>query len=399
MNVDTICLGTWLPRTSIHLKEVYNFFIDGTAVGLDQSKLKHLISQLCIEDLLFNNNPDFNNIRFSSGNIEVTITEDGIIVMTLKQVKDVHREIRTVESFYTNQLGPALSYLFSRGAPLPQTLLNIKEVYPRILLGKNMALQEVEAYFKAQDDALITSVSSEKLTIYYGEKSEFIDISNVDTQQSYNEFLDSLLTCSIFIRSFSGLLERYLQSHRSVWMEISSIRETRNLRYSDFTMIRNTILDILKTIAFIKARLHQMSDILSLRNALTPESIKQKLFTLGLSSFTTLEKSSQYMDNLWEMTADYSNSTMTLFASILEENAQRELRLLQQITIAGSLFGFFGMNIAFPWEERWNSTFLSSFVVFGIIILTLAISYVLIKKIILNRCFKINLTKPLVTQI
>lgn len=389
MNINRIYLGTWLPRTTMHLKEVYYFFKDGSGIDLDQSKLKHLRNQLNIKDLIFNNNPDFDNLKFSSENITVTITEDGIILVMLSQVSDINIEIKKIESFYTDQLGPALSYLFSRGAPLPQTLLNIKEAYPKILVGQYFVPKEIGEYLKGHDDALLTKISSDKLTLFYGEESEFIDISNAIIQQNYDELLDPLLICTIFLRSFSDLLKRYLQLHRSVWTEISLIRESKNLRYRDFTIVRNKILDILKTISFIRARLQQMNDILSLRNAFTPEILKQKLSTLGLDSFLTLEKSYQYMDSLWQMTADYGNSTMTLFESLLEENAQRELRLLQQITLAGMLVGFFGMNIAFPWEDRWLNTFPSSFIVVGIIILALGIFYLLIKRIILNRCFPV----------
>jgi len=389
MNIDRIYLGTWLPRTSMHLKEVYHFFKNGSGIDLDQSKLEYFRSQLNLKNLIFNNNPDFDNLKFSSENIEVTITEDGIILIILSQVSDTNMEIKKLESFYTDQLGPALSYLFSRGAPLPQTLLNIKEAYPKILVGQHLVLREIEEYLKDHSDTLLTKISSGELSLFYGEESEFVDISNAITQKNYDELLDPLLMCTIFLRSFSDLLERYLQLHRSVWTEISSIRESKDFRYRDFTIVRNKILDILKTISFIRARLQQMNDILSLRSTFTSEILKQKLSTLGLDSFFTLEKSYQYMDSLWQMTADYGNSTMTLFVSLLEENAQRELRLLQQITVAGMLVGFFGMNIAFPWEDRWSNIFPSSFIVVGIIILALGIFYLLIKRIILNRRFPV----------
>ena len=175
--------------------------------------------------------------------------------------------------------------------------------------------------------------------------------------------------------------------HRSVWTEISEIRENNNLRFSNFTVLRNKILEILKTISFIRARLQQMNDILSIRNSVSSEVLKQRLSTLGLDSFLSLEKSSHYVDNLWQMTADFGNSTMTLFEFLLEENTQREIRLLQQITVAGVLVGFFGMNIAFPWEDRWLHISSSSFIVLGIIILALYIFYLFVRKMIRNRRF------------
>ena len=230
-------------------------------------------------------------------------------------------------------------------------------------------------------------MSSDKLTLFYGQTFELVDISNTGEQQKNNEILDELITYTIFTRSFSDLLEHYLQLHRSVWTEISEIRENNNLRFSNFTVLRNKILEILKTISFIRARLQQMNDILSIRNSVSSEVLKQRLSTLGLDSFLSLEKSSHYVDNLWQMTADFGNSTMTLFEFLLEENTQREIRLLQQITVAGVLVGFFGMNIAFPWEDRWLHISSSSFIVLGIIILALYIFYLFVRKMIRNRRF------------
>lgn len=387
MKISSIYLGTWLPRTSIHLKEIYHFLKSGSGMDLDQRKLEHLKNQLNIKNLVFNNNQDFDSVKFSSENITVAITEDGIILVTLSPVSDINADIKKIESFYTNQLGPGLAYLFSRGAPLPRTLLNVKEIYPKILVGKSIAPKEAEEYLKDHGDEFLAKVSLDKFVIFYGQESELVDIWDTAAQKTDSGFLDLFFTYTIFMRSFSDLLERYLKLHRSVWIEISSIRENNSLRYSDFTGIRNKILDILKTISFIRARLQQMNDILSVRNAVAPEALKQKLSDLGLNNFLTLEKSSQYMDNLWQMTADYGNSTMTLFESLLEENAQREIRLLQQITIAGMLVGFFGMNIAFPWEDRWQNIFPSSFIVVGIIVLSLGIFYALVKKVIMNRHF------------
>ena len=85
------------------------------------------------------------------------------------------------------------------------------------------------------------------------------------------------------------------------------------------------------------------------------------------------------------MTTDYANSTLTLFESLVEENTQREIRLLQQVAVAGMLVGFFGMNIAFPWEDRWPDTLMSSFAVVGVIIASMIIFYLVSKKIISNR--------------
>lgn len=385
MAIDRIYLGTWLPRTHIHLVEIYHFLRTGSDANLDEGKIKNLYERLHVEKLTFNNNEDFDSIRFISGGITVTITEDGVISLMLDNAEDLNLNIRKIESFYIKHLGPALAYLFSRGAPLPQTLVDIKEVYPKIFVGKNILQDEVKKVFDSESDRPLTKVSSDNLVIFYGKEIEVINIQKPDT----NAIFDSFITNLIFTQSYSDLLRRYLAAHRSVWTDISSIKESRELRYRDFPAIRSRILNFLKTTSFIQTRLRQMNEILSARNAVVPETVKQKLTNLGLESFNVLESSSRYFSNLWQMTADYANSTLVLFESVVEENTQRELRLLQQITLAGVLVGFFGMNIAFPWEERWPNIFLSSFVVVGVIMLAMAIFYQIIRRVISNRRFNI----------
>jgi hypothetical protein len=89
-----------------------------------------------------------------------------------------------------------------------------------------------------------------------------------------------------------------------MWIDITSIRESHTLRYKDFATIRNRILNFLKTISFVQTRLRQMNEILSARNIVVPEAVKQKLINLGLESFSVLESSSRYFASLWQMTAD-----------------------------------------------------------------------------------------------
>jgi Mg2+ and Co2+ transporter CorA len=264
--------------------------------------------------------------------------------------------------------------------------VDMKEIYPMIIFGEDISQNEAKKIFDLQNDQLLTQVSSDDLTIFYGKEVEVINTQKTDTNKMFDSFIINL----VFTRSYSELLKRYLTAHRSVWTDISLIKESRELRYRDFPATRNKILNFLKTISFIQTRLQQMSEIISARNAFVSKTEKQKLSDLGLESFDVLKSSSLYFLNLWQMTGDYANSTLTLFESLVEENTQREIRMLQQVTIAGMIVGFFGMNIAFPWEERWPSIFISSFVVIGAIILAMIIFYQVFKKIIDNRRFNIS---------
>ncbi len=392
MTIDKIYLGTWLPRTHLHLMELYDFFNDPTHTSNhDKEKLKEFHTKLGIISVEFQGNPNFNSIKLLTKGITTTITEDGIILLMVDSIDNINQNLKNLEEFFSEKLGPAIAYIFSRGAPLPQTLKHLKEVYPRIFVGKNITTKDAEEIFHKRGVSLLTSKSTEDIKIFYGRD---IDILSLTSNVKPKDF-DDLIENAVFTNAFLELLKRYLHAHREIWEDISTIRLSKNTSYKEFPLIRERILDSLQTISFIKTRLQQMKDIHSARNHIISAGIKHKLTELGFENFKILESSSLYFENLWQMTEDYANSTLTLFESLVEENAQREIRLLQQVTVLGAIVGFFGMNIAFPWEERWPDVFVSSFVILVIIVALMGSFYLIIKFTIQNRRFDISrLEKP-----
>lgn len=383
MKIDSIYLGTWFPRTHIHLDEVYDFLKDGLGTDLDGEQLANLRQKLAVKNLKFNGGADLDSVEFTSEEIGVNISEDGVVQLMTGGGNGAEAGTKMIESFYVDKLGPALAYLFSRGAPLPRTLVDIAEMYPKIFVGSGISQEKAVELLMAQGTELLSVGKSQGVQVFYGKNVEIINVS------SGGVLPGPLITNIIFINSFSDLLKRYLVAHRRVWSDIDSIRRSKGIKYSDFPLIRNKILESLKNISFIKTRLLQMMEILSAREAVIKDVLRKKLEELGFENFKVLGSSCAYSDNLWQMTSDYAHSTLALFESLVAENTQRELRLLQSVTVIGVLTGFFGMNIAFPWEDRWPEIFVSSFVVVGVIILVIGIFYSVIKRVIENRRFTV----------
>lgn len=383
MKINRIYLGTWLPRTRIHLREIYDFLKNCSGTDLNEGQLRNYHQQLNIEKIEYQNNPDFDSLEFTSGRITVAITEDGIIQLMVDKIEDMEADLKEFEEFNSKKLAPALAYIFSRGAPLPQTLINISEFYPKIIVGTDIKPEEAEKILNNHNSSLLATNEDGGTRIFWGKDIEIIDI--VKSDLDFNTFL----TNAILIDSSSDLLRRYLVAHRNIWADIDSIRESGDVRYGDFPIIRNKILESLKNVSFIRTRLQQMLGIISARKMILSPAVEQKLIKLGFEDFKVLESSNNYFNDLYKMTEDYAQGTLTLFETLVSENTQREVRLLQQITVLGAIVGFFGMNIAFPWEERWPNIFLSSFVVIGAIVLAMSIFYFAIKKFILNRRFNL----------
>lgn len=149
-------------------------------------------------------------------------------------------------------------------------------------------------------------------------------------------------------------------------------------------------MNMRRDITGIDARLLQMGDILVERSrAVSPED-KKLLRQIGLYRFESINSSLQYMKHLWEMTFQYLDGTMDLLHIFYEENTQREFSVLKTITFAGAIAGFFGMNVGFPWEDRWPIAKDYSIIVAAIVIFGPILFYIIFKRLLLNRRFNVN---------
>ncbi len=393
MILERAYFGAWLPRTMIHLEEVYDFLRFGRASDdLDAREIREHHARLALSHVQFVDNDDYNIIEADCDGIGVTITEDGVILLEIT-VTEVIRDTERIEKFYTTRLGPALAYLFSRGAPLPISLGEVQEIYPRIVVGRNISTTQAEQIFTTIADTLLATRQANGYRVMFGHISEIIDISGTRKSASLALTIKELVCYTVFIRGFSQLLTQYLATHRSIWEKVTRVREKEIIRNKDFTKLRMQTLDTLATISFVQARMKQMGNILHARERITPPHIQQLLHTLGFSRYEALEATLDYTKNLWQMTADYVNDTMSLLESVQEENSQRELRILQLATVGSVIVGFFGMNVPFPWQEEWQVSSASILLVTGLVILGMILFYLFIRIMIVNRRFVINRQK------
>ena len=139
-----------------------------------------------------------------------------------------------------------------------------------------------------------------------------------------------------------------------------------------------------------KARIRQMDDIIVTRKNIRNGMSTETLDALKMNRIDNLTGDIKYIEDLWEMTIDYAKNTLQLIESLSQENIRRELNALKFVTLIAAVTSFFGMNIAFPWEERWPQTMQSSFIVVGIIILLLIMFYYFLKIFVYQRKFKLR---------
>lgn len=371
MTNDTrLYLGVWFQRTSLHLKE-FKDFLSGKDNGnnLDTQKLSELRKSLNLKNISFIHKNDVNLLRAENDGIDISVSEDGVILIHSNLKNSLEKEAKKLESFYSKKLSPALSYLYSRGAPLPKDLSAIKEVYPLYLMGSGLEQKEIKDIFNFINDEAFLIEEKDGIKIYTGNEIMVVDIDE-DHPTMENEDAQSLIRNIVLFREFEKQLSQYLNLHRDIWEGISKIRESESLTLENFPKIRSEILGYLKTLSFVRARLCQMKDILDSREKTLSDKDIKVLDDLDLENrFKILSSEQAYILNLWDMTTDYAKGTLDLLDSLLTENTQKEIGLLQVITFIGVATGFFGMNIAFPWNPEWSVLFRTSYIVLGIILL------------------------------
>ena len=388
MKIEKIYLITWLQRTTIHLQEMYDFLRGNfDSLQLNPDTLEQSLKALDISDVLLTEKNDFETLTAKAGAYEFTAVEDGVFSLSTTE-PNISTSIPAIEDYYRNHLGPSLAYLFSKGAPLPKELSDIKEVYPIVLIVRDATDEDIELLRNEIAEKWASSVSSSTTRLYFGRKFTLARLIKRDERR--DAVRDELVGNIAFLREFSKQLRQYVNLHRTMWDEVSEIRESKDLRYHDFPEVRHKIMDFLKTLFFVKARLSQMGDIAKARMEIIRPEVQEELKELNMYRYENVIADQKYIYDLWIMTIEYVKGTLELLESLFQENTQRELNTLKFITLIGATTSFFGMNIAFPWEERWPMIFPSSLAVIGLLILVSIGFYYMLKHFIYNRHFIIN---------
>src|SRR3989338_292309 len=144
MKIEKIYLITWLQRTTIHLQEMYDFLRGNfDSLQLNEDTLEQSLKALDISDVLLTEKNDFETLTAKAGAYEFTAVEDGVFSLSTTE-PNISTSIPAIEDYYRNHLGPSLAYLFSKGAPLPKELSDIKEVYPIVLIVRDATDEDIE---------------------------------------------------------------------------------------------------------------------------------------------------------------------------------------------------------------------------------------------------------------
>lgn len=337
MKIQKIYIGGWFQRTTLHLTEIWDFFKHGKSkLDFPQEKLDEMKNLLTLGEVSRQSGPLEYVLAKAKPGIDYRIYEDGLIILE-KEFESLEDDFETIKDYYDNKLSKSLSYIFSKGAPVPKELANIKTILPYIVIVTDAEKTEVEKIFKEASEEIYSVISTKNIEVY--RSPGIILINNLKDENLLREIIES----QIFFREFKSQLHRYLAIHRTLWEKIREIKERGQIRGVDVDALRNELSVYQKTINLIGARIDQMPSYVKTRQKITDvEKIDDYLQPLFQFKFETLLDTHEYIKHLWGMTKNYLASAIEIFTDLQAKSTKNTISSLQLITTIGVVAGILG---------------------------------------------------------
>lgn len=343
MKIEKIYIGGWFQRTTLQLSEIYDFLRDGSSkLALDKKKLIKLHDALDLSQIDYGVD-GLEYLKFSTRvGVNVKVFEDGLIVLNDTNVTEfsLFNDIDALANYYENKLSPALSYLFSLGAPVPKELANIETVFPYFIVLNNSKREDIDMLLSKTEKDKYFEFSNDAYDVVRGDKYYFINNKTKDMLQ-----VERYIEEQIFIREFKSQLHRYLNLHRIIWEKIDAVKENAKVKGKDIVAFTSKIDGYKKTVNLIDARINQMNTYIKTREkiAKNDNALAESLDLIGYR-YETLINTVSYLQQIWAMTKSYLNQAESLFdnlASQVTDQSISNLTIVSAMGVGASLIELF----------------------------------------------------------
>lgn len=338
MEIEEVFIGGWFQRTTLHLTEVYDFLSRAESeLELDAVRLQEMRRALELHNVERKNwLLEYVEAIVGKG-LKFRMYEDGLIILEKHVAGELKHNLEEAGKYYNEKLAPALSFLFSKGAPVPRELAKISSLLPFILTVRNASKEEVAAFFKERGLQTYSTIEAPQATVY--KSSKIILIVSRNTPEKVRQLVEG----QIFFREFKAQLHSYLRIHRRVWDEIAAIKEKGKIKGSDVKELRAKLDAYQKTIKLIESRINQMGSYLRTRAKIySSQKVDEVLDQVFSYKYETLEDTLAYVKELWKMTDNYLSATLGRFTEIGAESTRNSIGSLRLITTVGVVAGIMG---------------------------------------------------------
>lgn len=338
MRIKKIYIGGWFQRTTLHLSEMWEFLAHATSsLAFEKKDLAKALAHLNLNQVTRESGPLEYILAQTKTSLQYRIYEDGLIILEHDASSALKKDLASIKEYYDTRLSKSLSFIFSKGAPVPKELANIATILPYIITIEGATEAEVKKLFKDLGEEAYSLLSSKEVEVYRG--NGLILINNLHSQELAREIIET----QIFFREFKTQLHRYLEIHRTVWEKIEGIKERGRIKGEEINLLLAELHGYKKTITLIDARIAQMDAYLITRQKITDsKNIDEYLRPLFQFKFETLLDTHRYIQRLWTMTKDYLNSAIDVCTELQQRSTKSSLSSLQLITTIGVVAGIIG---------------------------------------------------------
>jgi hypothetical protein len=330
--IEKVYVGGWFQRTTLQLSEIYDFLREGTSpLKLSAEKLRKNHKALEITDVnLGVDGLEHISIQTALA-VNLKIYEDGLIILSGEASASPERAIKSLTDYYENRLSPALSYIFSLGAPVPKELANIQTIYPYFITLHNQSRQKITELLENFNQQKYFEILSNQFDLFRGNELYIINLKDHQIK-SAERFIEE----QIFLREFKGQLHHYLNLHRIIWEKIDEVKQRKKIRGGDVAKFKDKLEGYDKTVNLIEARINQMSTYLRTRERIARHDDQMAAFEPIVEyRYETLGDTLEYMKQIWQMTKNYVKSAFKLFSDLQEQATQNSLSGLTVVTSMG----------------------------------------------------------------
>jgi len=376
-----IIYGGWYQRTVLHLDEIEEFFTDGTSeLDLPEDDLKKLWRALRIENVERRSGyMDYVQAE-TEGGMKIRYYEDGLYTLETES-QDISEAKKTIEDYCGDRLNPAVSYIFSLGAPTSHKLIQSRE-HPMVVIKEVPDLKKFEFPPEKFGKALIV-LNSEDVKVYKIREGFFVVLSEKSKDLGRN-----LAELHIFLREFQNHLYAYLSLHRQVWESIMEVKNQKVIRGTEADEVRARLESHERLVNVVNNRINQMDIFAGSRggfvNSLRLGEQVQKYFSF---KFNTLRDTLSYIDHMWKGTQENLRSAIEGVMEVKRQSSFQGLRSLQFIMSIGVIAGIIGYMTE---SELPQVTSKGALYFLGIILLTWFVNG-LVNRFYLSRKYKINM--------
>lgn len=338
MKMRNIYAGSWVPRTALHVEEFYKFLASGKShLNLDEKKLTNLRKNLKVSNLTMLE--DGSGISARLGELDFNYQDDGLIIFN-KRVEILNKDIIDLGNFSIKKLFPAFSYLYSLGSPMPKIFTAIFSVMPFIITVDSGSDSEIRKIFSNSNKEIKKVVTDGDSKLYFSDELLVISSPKDDLE---------LIKSLIFIEDCRSQFNKILNLHRFIWEEVDKIKEMNRLPYNKLSTIRDSLTELDNEVVFLSSRLNQTILLLSGFDSEYSSLSFKKYLTGNISS---LEKTGNYLSDLWHMTESRVKSAQDLIASLYQESTQKQLNILQIIFIISAMASIIALGSIYGFEFK-----------------------------------------------